>query len=411
MNQEKKQRGRPKKTENTNNFQVESNSDDDLKEFMKKDDVNTDLDKQLLDTIQDFENIDNDIPNDDFTPLSEPVTQRSYTNSTSNINNNQNGQPYNPQVVYSQDKIIEEPVYTNIGHTKTPDVDDSLLNPSAIYQEEPKTKPKNSENDSSKNQSNQKQNISKPVTHNDIPTDDEPKKSPKEIRDDAEKTADIILSAYQVGVPKILGGLSKYNINKLQKLHKEDKIDIETPLFRDGSNFIDYATSFNSQADEIFKVTPEEVENIRTPLIDVLVEKQAAMTPMQRLMTAVGVSFGIKAISAVQLAIQKNKDIKDLMQVHQERREDEIARQQLMRESMRNNSNQQTYQQPVTTQNSEERVQNVKVVDLNENNIQNNNSPSLDDALNADFQTKEDFDDNEVRTDFTEVEEENDIPE
>jgi hypothetical protein len=68
----------------------------------------------------------------------------------------------------------------------------------------------------------------------------------------------------------------------------------------------DYIDNHNKQVEAIFEVTEEQKNEIREPLIDVLLEQELALTPTQRLLMAVGGHLTTLGISAFQLA-QNNK--------------------------------------------------------------------------------------------------------
>ena len=85
----------------------------------------------------------------------------------------------------------------------------------------------------------------------------------------------------------------------------EDRLDLKMPL-ENGITVEDYINGQNEQVEEIFKVSDETREEIKDPLIDVLLEQELALTPTQRLMLAVGSHLVTMSFSAYQLA-QNNK--------------------------------------------------------------------------------------------------------
>jgi len=73
-----------------------------------------------------------------------------------------------------------------------------------------------------------------------------------------------------------------------------------------GVTIRDYINGVNEQVEEIFKVSQETREEIKDPLIDVLMEQELALTPTQRLLIAVGGHVITMGFSAFQLS-QNNK--------------------------------------------------------------------------------------------------------
>ena len=98
---------------------------------------------------------------------------------------------------------------------------------------------------------------------------------------------------------------ASFKDHKIQKMVFEDKIDLETPL-ENGISVKDFIDGNNEQVEEIFKVSDETREEIKDPLIDVLLEQDLALTPTQRLMIALGSHLVTMSFSAYQLA-QNNK--------------------------------------------------------------------------------------------------------
>jgi len=129
--------------------------------------------------------------------------------------------------------------------------------------------------------------------------------SPAQKRKAAEKTADALLNMYCQFVPMPFIKWSSFSEGKLQKMVFENKIDLSMQL-ENNVSVKDYIDGVNEQAQEVFKVTDETKEEIKDPLIDVLLEQDLALTPTQRLMLAVGGHLITMGFSAFQLA-QNNK--------------------------------------------------------------------------------------------------------
>ena len=129
--------------------------------------------------------------------------------------------------------------------------------------------------------------------------------TPAQKRKSAEKTAEALLNLYCQFTPMPFKSWASFKDHKIQKLAFEDKIDLKMPL-ENGITVKDYIDGNNEQVEEIFKVSEETKQEIKDPLIDVLLEQELALTPTQRLMLAVGSHLVTMSFSAYQLA-QNNK--------------------------------------------------------------------------------------------------------
>lgn len=129
--------------------------------------------------------------------------------------------------------------------------------------------------------------------------------TPAQKRKSAEKTAEALLNLYCQFAPLPFKNWAGFKDHKIQKLAFEDRLDLKMPL-ENGITVEDYINGQNEQVEEIFKVSDETREEIKDPLIDVLLEQELALTPTQRLMLAVGSHLVTMSFSAYQLA-QNNK--------------------------------------------------------------------------------------------------------
>jgi hypothetical protein len=129
--------------------------------------------------------------------------------------------------------------------------------------------------------------------------------SPAQKRKSAEKTADALLSMYCQFVPMPFIKWSSFSDGKIQRMVFENKLDLSMQL-ENNVTVKDYIDGVNEQAQEVFKVSDETREEIKDPLVDVLLEQDLALTPTQRLMLAVGGHLVTMGFSAFQLA-QNNK--------------------------------------------------------------------------------------------------------
>lgn len=111
--------------------------------------------------------------------------------------------------------------------------------------------------------------------------------TPAQKRKAAEKTAEALMNMYCQFVPLPFIKLSSFSERKIQKMKFENKIDLSMQL-ENNVTVKDYIDGVNEQAEEVFKVKDETKEEIKDPLIDVLLEQDLALTPTQRLMFAIG---------------------------------------------------------------------------------------------------------------------------
>lgn len=129
--------------------------------------------------------------------------------------------------------------------------------------------------------------------------------TPAQKRKSAEKTAEALLSMYCQFVPMPFIKWSTFSEGKIQKMVFENKLDLSMQL-ENNVSVKDYIDGVNEQATEVFKVSDETREEIKDPLVDVLLEQDLALTPTQRLMLAVGGHLVTMGFSAFQLS-QNNK--------------------------------------------------------------------------------------------------------
>jgi hypothetical protein len=78
----------------------------------------------------------------------------------------------------------------------------------------------------------------------------------------------------------------------------------------------DYIDGVNEQAQEVFKVSDETKEEIKDPLIDVLLEQDLALTPTQRLMFEIGGHLLTMGFSAYQLNQNNKQALQTFEKVH-----------------------------------------------------------------------------------------------
>ena len=129
--------------------------------------------------------------------------------------------------------------------------------------------------------------------------------NPNTKRRAAEQTADALLKGYARLAPKPFKWLAKIDEEKIEKLSFDGQIDISIEV-SEGMTFDDYMKQTNAQVDEIFEVEQETLDEIREPLVEVLMEQQLELTPQQRL--AMAVFFHLIQMLTVALKLRKQNN-------------------------------------------------------------------------------------------------------
>lgn len=253
-------------------------------------DDNYDDDDGIEDAVEDYiddsnsEKIENPI---NFNPFEEPVIERSYTQGYVNSQKDEDlfdeedlkmpsdGESIND--IPEEEQDIPEPDYANTQYQQEEEDDDDYDDDD--YDEE---------DGGGKLGGDNLQDL-----------------TPAQKRKSAEKTAEALLNLYCQFTPLPFKNWAGFKDHKIQKMAFEDRLDLKMPL-ENGITVEDYINGQNEQVEEIFKVSDETREEIKDPLIDVLLEQELALTPTQRLMLAVGSHLVTMSFSAYQLA-QNNK--------------------------------------------------------------------------------------------------------
>lgn len=102
----------------------------------------------------------------------------------------------------------------------------------------------------------------------------------------AEQTADTLLKGYAQLAPIPFKWMSKFPESKIEKMAFDGQLDLSIEV-SDGVTFDEYMKQTNEQLDEIFEVDSDTLNDIREPLIEVLMEQNMELTPTQRLIAAV----------------------------------------------------------------------------------------------------------------------------
>lgn len=130
--------------------------------------------------------------------------------------------------------------------------------------------------------------------------------NPNTKRKVAEQTANSLLKGYAKLAPQPFKWLAKINEQKIEKLAFEGEININLEV-SEGTTFDDYMKQTNEQVDEIFEVDEDTLDEIREPLIEVLLEQKMELTPKQRLMMAVISHLFQMLTVAINLRRQNNR--------------------------------------------------------------------------------------------------------
>ncbi len=130
--------------------------------------------------------------------------------------------------------------------------------------------------------------------------------NPNTKRKAAEQTASALLNGYAKLAPKPFKWLAKIDEEKIEKLSFDGQIDISIEV-SEGMTFDDYMKQTNEQVDEIFEVEQETLDEIREPLVEVLMEQQLELTPQQRLTMAVFSHLMQMLTVALKLRKQNNR--------------------------------------------------------------------------------------------------------
>lgn len=130
--------------------------------------------------------------------------------------------------------------------------------------------------------------------------------NPATKRKAAEQTANALLKGYEKFAPAPFKWLSKISEDKVEKLTLNGELDPSLEV-SEGTSFEEYMKQTNDQIDEIFTVEKETLDEIREPLIEVLMEQQLELTPTQRLMMAIFSHLAQMLTVALKLRHQNNR--------------------------------------------------------------------------------------------------------
>jgi hypothetical protein len=335
-----------------NKIELESNGDGVLKSdenseinLNNNEDSNNDFSTSLNDDFKIPEEIfeelksiskeeENDTPIEDFDPLKEKVIKRSYTDGNlgssdtyteSDVekidkNNNSNSNDFN-------DSIINDNIYEDKNYSE-PIIEEPIIipkEPNISIEEE--ISGINSNVDSSINKDELKKDPVNPKLQD---------LSPSQKRKAVEKTADALIAAYANYVPIPFKYMSSFNMRKLEARHMNDELDKDMVVMDDGTTVFSYCENVNQQVEQTFVITKEMQDEIRDPLIDVLLENNAALTPTQRLILAVGGQIVQMGITSIQFMNQNKHAIETFKRFHQENKELKLKEEEKLRKEIEN---------------------------------------------------------------------------
>lgn len=269
-------------------------------------DVSQDMDipEEIMEELEATTEQQYDVPDDDFDPLKEKVIHRTYTdgnlgakkqdnissdsNSSGTTNPNGSTVPPQPQIEPEIAEPIIKQTEPQVGLDDDKKVGDSS---SDAKKDIPKTPPVNPKLD-------------------DL--------SPSQKRKAAEKTADALITTYANLIPIPFKKISSFNIRKLENRHLKDEIDMHSIIMEDGTTIRSYCEGVNAQVEATFVITKEMQEEIKTPLVDVLIENNFALTPLQQLGVVVGGQILQMGINAVQFMHQNGSAMETFKKFHEE---------------------------------------------------------------------------------------------
>jgi hypothetical protein len=301
----------------TENNLANSESQNNMKKGISDEmDIPEEIIKELKDSSQDesFELNDN-LPNEDFDPLKEKVIKRSYTDGS--LGNSYTNDESINDINENKENITNEKENNNLDNTNEdkikfePFIEEPIINPQDPFDDNNSTNI-NVNSDLKDENVNVKKDPINPKLED---------LSPAQKRKACEKTADALIAAYTNYVPLPFKYLSSFNMRKLEARHMNDELDKNMVVMDDGTTVESYCEQVNKQVEETFVITKEMQEEIREPLIDVLLENNAALTPTQRLIIAVGGQIIQMGITSIQFLRQNKYAIETFKKFHQENKQ------------------------------------------------------------------------------------------
>jgi hypothetical protein len=249
------------------------------------------------DSYEDYHSYDEDIPEADPNPLEDKVKERDYTNEHAPEPQNV-GQNMPPR----QESVIPEPI-----NVSAP-VSDELIGAA-------------SETNNTSSVNNATVTKPKPEPKRESINPNLEDMSPAQKRKAAESTADALLLTYGNLVPIPFKKISSFNLGKLENAHLKGELDKNMIVSNDGTTVESYCKVVNEQVEQTFEITQEMKDEIRPPLIEVLMENNFALTPTQRLLMAVGGQVVQMGLTSFQFMQQNKAAMNQFKAFHKENKE------------------------------------------------------------------------------------------
>jgi len=149
--------------------------------------------------------------------------------------------------------------------------------------------------------------------------------SPTEKRKQVEMFADAILETYGQLYHAAFSGYCSVKMNKMEVLDRDGTIRLSMVIERGENGEMTIREQFlkyNEKVNDAFTVTPEMKEQLREPLIAVLMEKGIAPTPMTTLLIVAGSHL----LQGIFNAAQLKAEIKEQTETFKQFRSDEIQK-------------------------------------------------------------------------------------
>ncbi len=137
----------------------------------------------------------------------------------------------------------------------------------------------------------------------------------------AKQTAEMLLGVYCQYIPEVYKFFVKIPFKKLDKIISAGEIDLKTQITHQGRDMTvqEYFNDLRGSIETLFDVDEETKTAILEPLIEVLMEKELALTPMQRLMFAIAQDQVNKMATAIQLTVMVNSGVAQMITLEKEK--------------------------------------------------------------------------------------------
>jgi hypothetical protein len=227
---------------------------------------------------------------EEFDPLDPPVVERDHVKANMGIGNS--GKPA---------EVIPE--------------DTIKVNP--LGNEPKKEEPKKSSSSASSSSSSSSEKTEKPFENPELKD-----MSKGQKRREAEKLANTLIFHYCLYVPMPFKSWASFNERRVEQLAIEDKIDLNQ-VFDIGKEITakEYMEGVNAEVERAFSVSDERKNEIREPLIEVLIEQGMVLTAQQRLLLAVGSHVVEMGMTAFKISQMNSKILEHMVQKHAEKKE------------------------------------------------------------------------------------------